>query len=222
MAEYEKCPQCGGVMHISHDVLIKEEYTAICERCGRYTTHRLRKNTDGSIWTDRVNDELVREIQVEAEEGRGAYQLCHKDESCARVGYVPKGVSKFTYRKEFMPKFWNENNIQQNSYLTWWNDGTNALELIAGEHMPPSYEEFMETMKKLEEDDNAVDEITDNTVYVLHGAYFEDKYAAGVFTTKERAEEAKSYLINTDPYYSIKKNQEALWIEIVDLNHIIG
>ena len=129
--DWVECPQCGGSMFTDYYYKSSEEYW-MCKRCGKHGKVELVRNENGEVVFD-VNGKV--DYKTEDVEGYG----------CAKIAITGHGASfscfnkpiTEEYKKAFFEALEEENVDKEHSYLSFWNEETQQIEMLYGKDPKP-------------------------------------------------------------------------------------
>lgn len=129
--DWVECPQCGGSMFTDYYYKSSEEYW-MCKRCGKHGKVELVRNEEGEVVFD--------------EKGKVDYKTEDLDGyGCAKIAILGHGASFSCFnkpiteddKKAFFEKLEEENVDKERSYLSFWNEETQKIEMLYGEAPKP-------------------------------------------------------------------------------------
>lgn len=125
--DWIECPQCGGSMFTDYYYKSSEEYW-MCKRCGKHGKVELVRNENGEVIFD-ANGKV--DYKTEDVDGFG----------CAKIAITGHGASFSCFnkpiteeaKKAFFEALEEENVDKEHSYLSFWNEETQKVEMLYGE-----------------------------------------------------------------------------------------
>ena len=129
--DYVACPQCGGTMFTDYYYKSGEEYW-MCKRCGKHGKVELVRNDNGEVIFD-VKGKV--DYKTEDVDGYG----------CAKIAITGHGASFSCFnkpiteedKKAFFEALEEEKVDKEHSYLSYWNEETQLIEMLYGEDPKP-------------------------------------------------------------------------------------
>lgn len=139
--DFEKCPECSGVMSTTCYYNRGEEY-AHCKRCGFSYESVPKRHEDGSVVKDENGQWQFQETKTK---GYGSFVLTYEN-GCGHEGVFYESITEEVIN-DFRTNFEKEDVKTDSSFLAKWEDGKQTI--LLGTVIPDVYSmDFDELMKK--------------------------------------------------------------------------